>query len=43
MILVAGYAAAIYALDGESLRAEGLNALRLGRRGPAAAAEMEAR
>ncbi len=39
MILVAGYAAANYALDGESLRAEGLNALRLGRRGSAAAEE----
>ena len=42
-VLLAGYSAAIYALDGESLRNEGINALRLRRRGPAATGKTDAR
>ena len=42
-VLLAGYSAAIYALDGKSLRNEGLSALRLRRSGPAATGNTDAR
>ena len=41
-VLLAGYSAAIYALDGESLRNEGLSALRLRRRGSASTSNIDA-